>query len=86
MLDTLKINRRFKVCLLCDLYDRNLKGDEARDRAISYINDVINSCEKLSLNYRKILTGAIKPHTDEMTKVCLHEKHLVRLLIDDALN
>ena len=73
------------MCLLCDLYNRNLKGDEARDRAISYVNDIINSCENLSLVYRKILTGQIKPHTDEMSKVCQQEKHLVRLLIEDAL-
>ncbi len=73
------------MCLLCDLYDRNLKGDEARDRAVSYVNDIINSCESLSIAYRKVLTGAIKPHTDDMSKVCQQEKHLVRLLIDDVL-
>ena len=73
------------MCKLCDLEKKDFNDSTARKQAEVYVNDIICSCERMAHNYRQILVGKIKPHTDKMTSVCSQEKHLIGLFIYDAL-
>ena len=69
------------MCILCDL----TKTDGTKQSAINYAEDIIDTCNKISGGYKSVLSGYIKPHTEEMDRLVQNEKHLVRLVIEDIL-
>ena len=71
------------MCILCDL--ETAKSKEDRERARCHVIDIIKTCERIAGNYRSILMGNLKPHSEEMKKAMFYERHLVRLLINDLL-
>jgi hypothetical protein len=69
------------MCIWCDLN----KQDEDGERARTLIEDIHKTCETVTFLYRQLKRGNIKPHTKEMDKLVLSERHLIRLLIMDVL-
>ena len=73
------------MCKLCDLEKKDFNDSVAREQAQEYVKDVIRSAEGIARKFHLVLEGRIKPHTQAMSDLCLEEKHLIRLLIIDAL-
>lgn len=69
------------MCILCDLQ----KHGEEREVAKFHVQNIIDTCEKIQVGYRRVLSGTLKPHTDEMKHLVLLEKSLIRSIIDDVL-
>lgn len=69
------------MCIYCDLF----KGGKEAGMARFSAQDIIDTCQEIAGGYKAVLSGHIKPHSDEMTRLVQKERHLVRNIIQDIL-
>lgn len=69
------------MCIYCDLN----KGGEEAESARFHANDIIETCQSIIGGYKAVLSGHIKPHSEEMKSLCSAEKHLIRHIILDVI-
>lgn len=70
------------MCIYCDLKSND---PIERENAKHHVDNIIEACDQVSLDFKMIRGGSINPHTKDMELVTLREKHLIKLLLPDVL-